>query len=193
MSDRNAPPSRWLDGRIEAILMVADRPGRARSCWPSSSSCRWRRWRRSATSWRRVRGRRRGLHRSSGGRRLPLPEPPRPGAVRRAVRARRPDGPAVGGGARDVGHRGLQAADLAGAGRLDPGRQRRRRHAHARAARLHRRGRPRPGPGQAVAVRHDAGVPREARARLGRRPAADRRVRPRAQISRPAGACTATE
>ena len=51
--------------------------------------------------------------------------------------------PAVGRRARDAGHRGLQAADLAGPGRRDPRRQRRRRRAHPRAARLHRRDRPR--------------------------------------------------
>ena len=47
-------------------------------------------------------------------RRLPLPEPPRPGALRRALRARGPDRPAVGRRARDAGHRRLQAAGVAG-------------------------------------------------------------------------------
>ena len=57
---------------------------------------------------------------------------------------------------------------------------------------LHRPGRARPGSRPGAAVRHDAGVPREARPRLARRPAADRRVRPgrrrrRGARDRPAG------
>ena len=41
-----------------------------------------------------------------------------------------------------------------------------------------------PGPGPGRAVRHHADVPREARARLDRRPAADRRVHPRRRRGR---------
>ena len=120
-----------------------------------------------------------------GRRRLPLPEPPRPGALRRAVRARGPVGPAVGRRARDAGHRRLQAADVAGPGGGHPRRQRRRRDAHAPAAGLHRRGRPAiPGPGQAVLFGTTAAVPRAARPRLARRPAAARRVRARRRRGR---------
>ena len=43
-------------------------------------------------------------------RRLPVPDPPGHGAVRRAVRARGPDGAAVGARARDAGDRRVQAA-----------------------------------------------------------------------------------
>jgi hypothetical protein len=64
-------------------------------------------------------------------------------------------------GARDAGHRRLQAADLAGPGGRHPGRQRRRRRPHVGAAGLHHGGRPRPGPGQPLAVRHDGRVPGE--------------------------------
>ena len=117
-------------------------------------------------------------------RRLPLPDPPRPDALRRALPAQRPAGPPVRGGARDAGDRRLQAADLAGADRLDPRRRPRRRAAHAAGARLHRRRRPRSRPGPGRAVRHD----RQFLEKLGldshRRPPADRRVHPRRRRGR---------
>ena len=110
------------------------RPGAGRrpSCWPSCWSSR------SPTSSG-------GAHELAAGyeergprlpagarrRRLPPADPPRPDAVRRALPAPRPAGPAVGRGARDAGHRRLQAADLAGPDRLDPRRRPRRRAAHA--------------------------------------------------------------
>ncbi len=72
-------------------------------------------------------------------RRLPVPDPPRHGAVRRALRARGPDRPAVGPGARDARDRRLQAAGLACAARRDPRRERRVDAVDARAARLRRR------------------------------------------------------
>ena len=95
----------------------------------------------------RVRSRRARLHARAGGRRLALPEPPRPGPLRGAVRARGPVGPPVRRRARDAGHRGLQAAGVPRPGGRHPRRQRRRRDAHAAAAGLHRRGRQGPGPG----------------------------------------------
>ena len=52
----------------------------------------------------------RGFVTGPGGRRLPLPEPRRPGALRRALRARGPERPAVGRRPRDPRHRRLQAA-----------------------------------------------------------------------------------
>ena len=117
-------------------------------------------------------------------RRLPLPDPPRPDALRRALRAPRPARQALGRGARDAGDRRLQAADLACPDRLDPRRRPRRRAAHAAGPRLHRRRRARPRPGPGRALRHHAGVPREARARHHRRPAADRRPHPRRRRGR---------
>ena len=54
--------------------------------------------------------------------------------------------------------------------------------------RLHRRGRARRGPGQAVLFGTTRCVPREAGPRLGRRPAADRRVHPRCRRRRGARA-----
>ena len=67
---------------------------------------------------RGLRGRGPRVRPGPGRRRLPLPEPPRPGRLRRAVRARGPVGPAVGGRPRDPGHRRLQAAGLPGPDRL---------------------------------------------------------------------------
>ena len=63
--------------------------------------------------------RRRGswLRARAGCRRLPLPEPPRPRALRRAVRARRAVVAAVERGARDARDHRLQAADLPRPGR----------------------------------------------------------------------------
>src|SRR5207237_5183576 len=78
---------------------------------------------------------------------------------------------------RDPRHRGRQAAGVAGAGVGQTRRERRRGHAHAAGARLHRGGgsRPRPGPGDPL--RHQPSVPREAGARLARRPALAGRLR----------------
>ena len=137
MSDREpAGPSR-------RSLLVADEPVDAAAAGPAARGRRRRGSRSSAPSWPpSTRPSEPGLRARPGRRRLPLPEPPRPGALRRAVRARGPVGPAVGGGARDAGDRRLQAADLAGPGGRHPRRRRRRRDAHAAAARLHRRGRP---------------------------------------------------
>ena len=88
---------------------------------------------------------------------------PRPDPLRRALPAPRPAGPTVRRGARDAGHRRLQAADLAGPDRLDPRRRPRRRAAHAAGSGPDRRRRARRRPGPGRAVRHDGGVPREAR------------------------------
>ena len=117
-------------------------------------------------------------------RRLPLPDGRRPDRLRRALPAQRPAGPAVGRRPGDAGDRRLQAADLAGADRLDPRRRSRRRAAHAAVAWLRRRRRPRPGSRSGRAVRHHRRVPRAARPRLHRRPAADRRVHPRRRRGR---------
>src|SRR4030095_8847462 len=111
---------------------------------------------------RRVRGRGPGLRAGPGGWRLAVPDPPRPGPLRRAVRPRRADRQAVGRRTRDPGHRGLQAAHLPGPGGGHPGRQRRRGHAHPPAAGLHRRGRPRPWARPGRHVRHHPGLPRDA-------------------------------
>ena len=130
--------------------MVADEPVEPQ---PARAAARGAGRERRGAVRRAGRGvRRRGprLRAGAGRRRLPLPEPPRPRALRRALRARGPVGTAVGRGARDAGDRRLQAADLRGAGRGDPRRQRRRRRAHAAAARLHRAIGRDPGPGQAV-------------------------------------------
>ena len=78
---------------------------------------------------------------------LPLPDPSRPRAVRRAVRARGPARAAVGAGARDARDRRLQAADLARADLGDPWRQRRGHAHHARcSAATCRRSAATPGP-----------------------------------------------
>ena len=96
---------------------------------------------------------------------------------------------------RDAGDHRLQAADLAGPDRLDPRRRSRRRAAHAAVAGLRRRRRPRPRSRPGRVVRHHGRVPRAARPRLHRRPAADRRVHPRRRRRRgargrpPRGAC----
>ena len=77
---------------IEAVRAGRDRAGRAARLLAQLSSCRSTRSRRCATSSRaeyETRGPR--LRARAGRRRLPLPDPPRPRAVRRAVRARRPD------------------------------------------------------------------------------------------------------
>ncbi len=85
------------------------------------------------------RGLRGGPHRRRGA----LPDPPRPGALRGALRQPRRLAPALDGRARDPGHRGLPPACLAGPDLVPARRQRGRRDPPARAARLHRRGRPR--------------------------------------------------
>ena len=118
---------------------------------------------RLAGEYRRRRARLRARPRR---RRLPLPDGRRPDRLRRALPAQRPAGPAVRRRAGDAGDRRLQAADLAGADRLDPRRRPRRRAAHAAVARLHRRRRPRPGTRPGRAVRHHDRVPRAARPRL---------------------------
>ena len=150
---------------IEAILMVAESRS-SRSCWPSSSRCRPRGSRSCAASWpTQYEADERGfvLVAVAGGWRFQSHA--RSGAVRRAVRARGPVGPAVGRRARDARHRRLQAAGVAGPGRRHPRRERRRRDAHAAAARLHRGGRPATRARPGGAVRHHAAVPREARPR----------------------------
>ena len=65
---------------------------------------------------------------------------PGPGPLRGALRQRGGVLAAVGGGPRDPGHRGLQAAGVAGPDRRPPGGQRRRGGAAARAPGLHRPG-----------------------------------------------------
>ena len=105
---------------------------------------------------RGLRGRGPGFRAGPGGRRLPLPDPPRPGPLRGALRhGGRVVAPVVGR-ARDPRHRRLPPARVAGPDRRPAGRERRRRGAPARAARLHRRRGPRPGPGPARPVRHHA-------------------------------------
>ena len=179
-------PGRRGRRAIEAIVMVADRAGRARSCWPSCSSCR------SATveaavpaPGRGLRGRRPRLPAGARRRRLPLPEPSRPGALRRALRAGGPERPPVGGRPRDPGHRRLQAADLPGPDGGHPRRRPRRRDAHAaepRATSTEVAPRSRSRPGRAVG--HHAAVPRAAGPGLARRPAAARRLRARRRRGR---------
>ena len=129
-----------------------DRAGRAPACSRSSSSSRSTEVEELCARARgRVRARGPRLPARAGRRRLPLPDPPRPGAVRRAVRARRPDRAPVGARARDAGDHRLQAAGLAGAAR--------RRSAASTSTRRCRRSMQRgyveeighdPGPGQAV-------------------------------------------
>ena len=123
-----------------------------------------------------LRGRRPRLRAGAGGRRLPLPEPPRPGALRRALRARGPVAPAVGRRARDPGHRRLQAADVAGP-RWRPSAASTSTASCARSSSgaTSRRWPAIPGPGQAVLYGTTPPVPRAARPRLARRPAAARR------------------
>ena len=99
---------------IEAILMVADETSRP-SCWPSCSRSRRRPSTTPAASWPPPTRPRPGLPAGQGGRRLPVPEPPGPGALRRAVRARGPERPALGSRPGDPRHRRLQAADQPGA------------------------------------------------------------------------------
>ena len=155
-------------------LMVAEDAGRAPAAGPAARAAR-----RPGRGDLRRAGRRATRPRTgasslvAGGRRLPLPEPPRPGALRRALRARGPVGPAVRRRARDAGHRRLQAADVPGPGGGHPRRQRRRRDAHAPAPRATSpRSARDPGPGQAVLYGTTPAVPRAPRPRLARRPAA---------------------
>ena len=169
---------------IEAIVLVASEPVAARADGPAAGATGRRHRALVPGAGRRLRGRRAGLPARPGRRRLPLPDPPRPDAVRRALPAPRPAGSAVRRGAGDARHRRLQAADLAGPGGVDPRRRPRRRAAHAAGPRLHRRRRSRPRPRPGRAVRHDVGVPREARPRPHRGAAADRRVHPRCRRGR---------
>ena len=102
----------------------------------------------------RVRGDRARVRARAGRRRLPLPDPSRPRAVRRALRARGPARAPVGPGARDARDHRLQAADLARPDLGDPRRQRRGDAHHAAAARLRAGGRPRPRARARGALRH---------------------------------------
>jgi segregation and condensation protein B len=174
---------------IEAIVMVADRAGRTAQLLAqllevpparSSELCE-----ELADDYEAPGP---GLRARQGGRRLAVPEPPRPGPLRRAVRARGPVGPAVGRRARDAGHRRLQAADLAGPDRRHPRRQRRRRHAHAAAAGyIDEVGRD-PGPGQAVLFGTTPLFLEKLGPRLARRAPAARRLRARRRRGRGARA-----
>ena len=118
------------------------------------------------------------LRAGQGRRRLPLPDPRRPRAVRRALPARRPARP-------DERLRRSRRSRSSPTSSRSPGPRSRRSAAStptACCARLQARGyidrgRPRSRSRAGDAVRHHAGVPREARPRLARRPAADRRVR----------------
>ena len=80
-----------------------------------------------------------GLRGGPDRRRLPHPDPSRPGPLRRAVRQRGCVVAAVGRRPRDPGHRGLQAAGVPGPDRRPPRGQRRRGGPPARAPGLHRR------------------------------------------------------
>ena len=99
---------------------------------------------------------RRGFELIARRRRVPLPVALRADSLRRALRAPRPEGPPVGCRARNAGDRRLQAADLEGSGRLDPGRRPRRCDPHPAGSRLHRRGRSRRRTRTGDPVRHDA-------------------------------------
>ena len=139
--------------RHRGDLMVGRPAGRAPAAGPAARAARSTQVEELCRRARRVsyEAEDRGFVLVRGGRRLPLPEPPRPRALRRALRARGPVGPPVGGRARDAGDRRLQAADLPGPGGGHPRRQRRRRDAHAASsgATSPRSARD-PGPGQAV-------------------------------------------
>ena len=105
-----------------------DRAGAPAACSRSCSSCRSRAIEELCARARAPSTRRRPrLPARAGRRRLPLPDPPRPRAVRRAVRARRPDARACRARARDAGDRRVQATGLRGADLGDPRRERRRR------------------------------------------------------------------
>ena len=96
------------------------------------------------------------LRARAGRRRLPLPDPSRPRALRRAVRARRPARPPVGARAGDARDRRLQAADLARPDLGDPRRQRRGDAAPRSLQRGYvRGGRPRSRARPRGALRHD--------------------------------------
>ena len=108
------------------------RPNRSSpACSPSWSSCRSRASSscapQLAAEYERRPARVRARPRR---RRLPVPDASRPGAVRRALRARGPARPALGAGARDARDRRVQAADLA---RPDLGHPRRQRRVDAAA------------------------------------------------------------
>ena len=119
-----------------------------------------------------------GFAAGPGGRRLPLPDPPRPGALRRAVRARRPAARLSAAALETLAivayKQPISRAQVAAIRGVDPDGVLRT----LQAARLHRRGRPRPRARPGGPVRHHAAVPRAARPRLARRPAAARRLRP---------------
>ena len=143
-----------------------------RTCSPSCSRCRSRASKSCAAEL--VDGvRRRGprLRAGAGGRRLPLPEPPRPRALRRAVRARR----AVA----RLSSAALETLAIVAYKQPISRAQVARSAASTSTAvmrTLQQRGyierdRPRSRSGPGGAVRHDAAVPREARPRLARRPA----------------------
>ena len=127
---------------------------------------------------RGVPGRGAGLRGGQDRRRLPHPDPSRPGLPRRALRQRGRVVAAVGRRPRDAGHRGLQAAGVPGPDRRPPRGQRRRGGPPPRAPGLHRRRRAGPGPGPGRALRHHRRLPRAARTRpprpaaTGRGPAA---------------------
>ena len=101
-----------------------------------------------------LRGRGPGVRARPRGRRIPLPDPPRHGAFRRALRHGGRVVAAVVGRPRDAGHRRLPPTRVAGPDRRAAGRERRRRGAAVGAARLHQRRRARARPGPARALRH---------------------------------------
>ena len=91
--------------------------------------------RRLRRAGRGVRGGEPGVRARPHGGRVPLPDPPRPGPVRGAVRHGGDFVTPVLGRLRDPGHHRLPPAGLAGADRRAPRRERRRRGAPAQAAR----------------------------------------------------------
>ena len=173
---------------IEAIVMVAEEPVEPPTCWPSCSRCRSRASRRLCSALGRgVRRRGPRLRAGAGGRRLPLPEPPRPRALRRAVRARGPVGRLSAAALETLAivayKQPISRAQVASIRGVDVDGVMRTLQQRGYIE----RGRPRPRSGPGGAVRHDAAVPREARPRLARRPAAARRVRAGRRRRRGAG------
>ena len=129
----------WRRGGDRGGRARGDRAGAARACSRSSSSCRRRGSRSSATSSRpSTNARARVPARRGSPVATAIQTHPDAYAVRRAVRARGPDRAAVGSRARDARDHRLQAADRAGADLGDPRCQRRRDAEDARRARLRR-------------------------------------------------------